>query len=641
MNIALFTVNLEAFPKINGFGENTVSGSPIASTRVIADPSPIDLNQAAPFEIQCPEDISTYTDLNECSADISDLYLQYSGGTLSRLTWEMTGATVDASPRSGINQINNYVFDEGITFITYTATDQQGNTLSCSFTVTISDNQVPRLLQSPGNISVDADPDECGARVYWNEPVAVDNCTPGDKMLISSTHVPGTVFPIGTTRVTYTINDGVETNQLVYSFLVTVTDRMAPELTAPDDLTINCGDPVPPVFAGYDEFNRAGGVAMDNCTVNFRTFQLESQKQDQANCPYTITRTYSITDEYGNKGTVEHHIHVVGEAPLITKEPTLPLKSGMGTITSTGTGGNWNDPATWVGGVVPGSGDDVVIASGAVVTVNTTAYSKALSIQSTGTLQFSGTNSLQVNGDFTNNGTFTAGSGTVEFAGGIDATIGGSSNTTFNNFTLNKGSDVFSTLTVQSNITIDSLTFSNGVLDVNTGTTTITHIANASNTIPSTSGLIVSGGTLNTGDYSIINEGLIQITSGTANFGNSSGNSVHTQIDGAFAVSGSSTVVNIAGRLENTAGGTLAGFYNSGINISNGTINLSTVGNGASGAASLMISEYGAFNFGAGTINFINPNSNLSNPLDLDIAIASGSGTKTITSGVFNFGDGT
>ena len=53
-----------------------------------------------------------------------------------------------------------------------------------------------------------------------------------------------------------------------------------------------------------------------------------------------------------------------------------------------------------------------------------------------------------------------------------------------------------------------------------------------------------------------------------------------------------------------------------------------------------MVSEYGAFNFQSGTINFINPNSNASNPLDLDIAIAGGSGTKTITSGVFNFGDG-
>src|SRR5438477_325531 len=41
-------------------------------------------------------------------------------------------------------------------------------------------------------------------------------------------------------------------------------------------------------------------------------------------------------------------------------------------ITSNGTGGGaWSNPATWTGGTVPAAGDDVIIADGDTVTIDT------------------------------------------------------------------------------------------------------------------------------------------------------------------------------------------------------------------------------------------------------------------------------
>ncbi|WP_431243372.1 beta strand repeat-containing protein [Flavobacterium sp. P21] len=52
-----------------------------------------------------------------------------------------------------------------------------------------------------------------------------------------------------------------------------------------------------------------------------------------------------------------------------------------GTITSTNTGGSWSSPSSWVGGVVPSATDDVVIASGATITISgSTNDAKTLTI---------------------------------------------------------------------------------------------------------------------------------------------------------------------------------------------------------------------------------------------------------------------
>ncbi|HNP54141.1 MAG TPA: G8 domain-containing protein, partial [Ferruginibacter sp.] len=73
------------------------------------------------------------------------------------------------------------------------------------------------------------------------------------------------------------------------------------------------------------------------------------------------------------------------------------------TIVSTATGGNWSDPNTWVGNVVPVSTDDVVIADGATVVIDVNADAQQLTVGqgNSGLLVFqdAGAVTLTVGGD--------------------------------------------------------------------------------------------------------------------------------------------------------------------------------------------------------------------------------------------------
>jgi hypothetical protein len=92
----------------------------------------------------------------------------------------------------------------GVNTITYTVTDVNGNQSVRSFTVTVVDNQAPIITLCPGNITVNATNGLCSSVVNWSPPTASDNC-PG--VSLSTNHISGETFNVGTTVVTYTATD--------------------------------------------------------------------------------------------------------------------------------------------------------------------------------------------------------------------------------------------------------------------------------------------------------------------------------------------------------------------------------------------------------------------------------------------------
>ncbi len=118
--------------------------------------------------------------------------------------------------------------------------------------------------------------------------------------------------------------------------------------------------------------------------------------------------------------------------------------TGVTTTTWTGAvNSNWFDPANWCV-TVPDASTNVIIPPNAPnMPIINAAGAQALNIEInssgalSGSLTILGTNSLNIFGNFTNNGVFVANNSTVNFVGATPATIGGTTVTNFNNLNLN------------------------------------------------------------------------------------------------------------------------------------------------------------------------------------------------------------
>lgn len=123
---------------------------------------------------------------------------------------------VGAISRTGVPAGN--VFPVGTTIIEYSVTDAHGNVGTAQQTVTVIDN-TPPVISCPASITLEP---TCpsGAIATWTPPVGTDNC-PNPNTVRTAGGAPGSVFPIGTTTVTYTVTDGAN-NTASCSFTVTV-----------------------------------------------------------------------------------------------------------------------------------------------------------------------------------------------------------------------------------------------------------------------------------------------------------------------------------------------------------------------------------------------------------------------------------
>jgi gliding motility-associated-like protein len=253
--------------------------------------------------IVCPANITQANDLNVCGANITYATPVGTDNCPAPIT------TLTAGQASGT------VFPIGTTTVTYLVTDASANTNTCSFTVTVNDTQNPAIT-CPANITQANDLNVCGANITYATPVGTDNC-PAPVTTLTAGQASGTVFPIGTTTVTYLVTDA-SANTNTCSFTVTVNDTQNPAITCPADITQNNDAGVCGANIVY-----ATPVGTDNCPAPV-TALTAGQASGTVFPVGTTTVTYTVTDASSNTATCSFDVTVDD-----TENPTIVCPANM------------------------------------------------------------------------------------------------------------------------------------------------------------------------------------------------------------------------------------------------------------------------------------------------------------------------
>jgi len=262
--------------------------------------------------ISCPASTTVNNDLGDCSAAVT-----ISAPTTSDNCTAIVAVTNDFNNTTDASD----TYPLGTTTVTFTATDDAGNTEDCSFTVTVNDNEAPSIT-CPANASVNTDLNTCTATVTIGSPTASDNCSSVSAISLdndfNNTADASGVYPLSTTTVTWTATDSVG-NTATCSMDVVVTDAQAPNVTCPADITTTTA-----AASCAAAVTVAQPSVSDNCSTSF-TYSNDFNSTSNADDTYpegTTTVVWTVTDDAGNTSTCSLDITVNDD-----EDPTISCPS--------------------------------------------------------------------------------------------------------------------------------------------------------------------------------------------------------------------------------------------------------------------------------------------------------------------------
>jgi len=278
--------------------------------------------------------------------------------------WTLPTATDNCTLPADLIITSSYMpgdtFPEGTTTFVVSVEDASGLTDECQ--ITVINDVTQEFTNVPGPILVAM----CSTLVTWNSPIPLGFCPP---VTVDSSHTPGTIFPFGTTIVTYEATDTFG-NSATATFLVIVSENIAPVIDCPvSPIVVNVGggvvsDPNPTPFL-LTKDTVAGCTSVEltfnlpNATDNCVTPTVTLMPPFASGMPFPLgvnELKFEAVDSSGNRTQCLVFLHVVA---LDTLDPIVnPTPACTGdevVITASNIAGatyTWTGPVTSTTNVV-------------------------------------------------------------------------------------------------------------------------------------------------------------------------------------------------------------------------------------------------------------------------------------------------
>ena len=246
-----------------------------------------------------------------------------SGNTDELQAWLDTQAGAVAIDQcSTITWTNNYsgLLDQcgatGRALVTFTATDECGNSSSTTALFTILDLLNPTIDTEASDLTVECDGagnvDDLNDWLTNNGGAIASDVCSDVTWTNDFDKLADACGATGSATVTFTTTDGCG-NSSTTTAIFTIVDTTAPTFTVPADVTIECDQDANDLTLTGDVTDEA-----DNCDAGLEATYSDAVADGNCANESVITRTWSVTDDCGNTATLVQTINVVDTtAPVI------------------------------------------------------------------------------------------------------------------------------------------------------------------------------------------------------------------------------------------------------------------------------------------------------------------------------------